>query len=128
MGHDLLDRPLSQLFLILAKMYLPFLVFGGTFHLVYRFVMPPLLARLSSAWQRAALHAAAIACVTLAIGLALVELLERISQRPIGVGNFLIVSLIFSCACLLPALGIQQLRVRAQRAEHATLVERKAAL
>jgi two-component system sensor histidine kinase AlgZ len=129
MGHAELGRslPLPALLLALVRMYLPFLVYGPAFQLVYVYVMPAGLRRLARPWQRIALHAAVIATLVCVISLPLTAALEHIGNRMQRV-EFLIVSLIFSCAFILPSLAVQSLRARARSAEHTALIERKAAL
>src|ERR1043165_2693259 len=51
-GHDPLGRPGPGLLLSLARMYLPFAGYGLAFHLLYRFVMPRLLWRVTAPWAR----------------------------------------------------------------------------
>lgn len=130
MGHQDLGRslPLSALLLALAKMYLPFLAYGATFQLVYVYLMPAVLRRLAATWQRIALHAAVIAALVFVMSLPLTAALARMGNHRMQHVEFLIVSLIFSCAFIVPSLAVQRLRARARTAEHAALIERKAAL
>jgi two-component system sensor histidine kinase AlgZ len=128
MGHDLLNETLPQLLHAVWKIYLPFLVFGAVFHLVYLYAMPAALRALTRPWQRAALHVVVVVSVTLVVGPALAGVLGRVMGRAVSTQNFLIVSLIFSSMFVFPGLLLQRLRVRAQTAEHLALVERKAAL
>ncbi|HEX6241374.1 MAG TPA: histidine kinase [Polyangiales bacterium] len=125
-GHNLLHQPLP-LALLLLKAYLPFFAYGGAFHLAYRHLMPALLRRTCSAVVRATLHAAALLVVVPAVSLPLVPCMEYLLQRTLPQSH-LLVSYIFSAACLFPALCVQQLRHRARTAEHRALRERKAAL
>lgn len=121
-------QPLSVWLSGAAQMYLPFLVYGGGFQLIYHYAMPHVMRGIHKDWQRACIHAITILGGTLLIALGLVRLLRRLSGEPVDFLDFYIVSLIFSCACLLPALALQRLRIRARNAEHQALVERKAAL
>jgi two-component system sensor histidine kinase AlgZ len=128
LGHDLLDKPLPLLLRALAKTYLPFIVYGATFQLLYVYVMPALLRRASHPAARAALHGGVIIAVNLLGTSLLVPLLQRVWGFSVGWLNFLIISIIFTCAVMFPALSLQRLRLRAHTAEHVALAERKAAL
>ncbi|HKP59850.1 MAG TPA: histidine kinase [Polyangiales bacterium] len=131
MGHDELARgrlALPALLLALAKMYLPFLVYGGAFQLVYVYVMPRLLRGLTRSWQRIALHAAVMVTLVYVLSLPLTAALSHFETHRMQRVEFLIVSMIFSCAFILPSLAVQRLRARARTAEHIALMERKAAL
>ena len=128
MGNDLLGSPWPVFLHKLLLMYLPFLMYGLSFHLFYRFVMPPLWRRVEGQGRRAVLHVSAVALVTPLVAVAIVPLMDRIVGAPIDRLEFVIVSFIFSSACLFPALALQRLRLRARTAEHRALIERKAAL
>lgn len=128
LGHNLLDSALPWLLRSLLKMYLPFIVFGGLFQLLYRYVMPSLLRHAHTPWARFAVHVAVILPVVAGVSTLLVPWLEPLTERPVERRNFMIISLIFSVATLFPALSLQRLRLRARSAEHRALVERKAAL
>jgi two-component system sensor histidine kinase AlgZ len=127
MGHDLLDKSLPLLLRALLKMYLPFMAFGGTFLLLYAYAMPSVLRRVTTPLARAAVHVAAMLLVVAAVSVPLYPLLFQTSH-PSGLLGFMIVSTIFSAACIFPAIVVQGLRLRARSAEHRALVERKAAL
>jgi two-component system, LytTR family, sensor histidine kinase AlgZ len=127
-GHDAIGQPLSVWVKGAVSMYLPFIVYGGGFQLVYLYLMPHLLRGLTRTWQRVAVHALVISAGTFVIALGLAPLLEPDPLDSIQFLDFYLVSLIFSCACLIPGLAFQRQRVRARAAEHLALVERKAAL
>lgn len=127
LGHNLLDQPMPLVALVL-KAYVPFLAFGGAFHVLYRTVMPRLLARASSSMARALLHVTALLVVVPVVSLPLIPLLSWWLERDINCPSTIIVSYIFSAACLFPSLAIQRFRIRANQAEHQALLERKAAL
>jgi two-component system sensor histidine kinase AlgZ len=131
MGHDLLGQPWPRFLRALLEMYLPFMVYGSAFHLVYRYVMPPLLRRAKARFGRlgrAALQLAPLAIVTPLVAVALLPLMRHVLHKRMPALDFLIVSSIFSSACILPGLAVQRLRLRAQSAEHRALVERKVSL
>jgi len=137
-GHDLLERPAPVLLLSLARMYLPFAGYGLAFHLLYRFVMPRVLARAAApwprwarprwAWSRWALHVGAVLLVTPPVAVLLSPIVRSLGAERHSFGAFLAVSFIFAFACVLPAVGLQGLRTRARTAEHRALVQRQAAL
>jgi two-component system sensor histidine kinase AlgZ len=127
-GHDLLERPGPVLLRSLAKMYLPFAGYGLAFHLLYRFVMPRLLARVTAPWARWALHVGAVLLLTPLVAVLLLPGMRGLGGERHAFGEFLAVSFIFAFACVLPAVGFQGLRARARAAEHRALVQRQAAL
>jgi two-component system sensor histidine kinase AlgZ len=128
LGHDLLYKSFPLLLQTLLKMYLPFLAFGWSFQLVYSYLVPRPLARLRHPLARASLHVAVMTGVVLVVASALFPLFRVVAGHAMRWSHFLIVSGIFSVACVLPALALQRLRLRARSAEHRALVERKAAL
>jgi hypothetical protein len=97
----------------LAKMYLPFAGYGLAFHLLYRFVMPRLLPRAAAPWAQWALHVGAVLLLTPLVAVLLVPAMRGLGGQWSSFGEFLTVSLIFSFACVLPAVGLQGLRARA---------------
>ena len=127
-GHDLFEQPWPLLLRSLLRMYLPFAVFGLAFHLLYQYVMPLLLRRVERRSVRAALHVGAVALLTPPVAAAILPVASLIGGRGMDPVNYLIVSLIFSSACIFPSVALQGLRQRARTAEHLALVERKAAL
>jgi two-component system sensor histidine kinase AlgZ len=128
MGHDLLERPGPLFWRSLAKMYLPFAGFGLAFYLLYRFVMPRLLPRVSACWKQWALHVGAVLLLTPPVAVLLLPGMRALGGEWLSFGEFLTVSFIFASACILPAVGLQGLRTRARTAEHLALVQRQAAL
>jgi len=127
-GHDLLDKGPWDLLRALLKMYLPFFVYGGSFQLLYMFVMPHLLGSVRSRLLRATAHIIAMIVVVVTLAWPMFPLFDWLKGRPIDRRDFLIVSFIFSSLCLFPGLALQGQRVRAQRAEHRALREREIAL
>ncbi|MET0390853.1 MAG: histidine kinase [Polyangiales bacterium] len=128
LGHELLDQSPLPFLVSVLKTFLPFMAFGGTFQLLYRYVMPGPLRRARSRLARFALHAIALVTVVLVLGSALVPVVQAITKHPISWTRFVILSTIFSITTVVPSLMFQQLRLRARRAEHRALTERKAAL
>lgn len=128
LGHNLLDKSLPVLLRALLKMYLPFIVFGGLFQLLYLFVMPALLKRARGPLLRAAVHTGVMLPVVFLVSLLLFPWLDSIAGYTVDRRNFVVVSLIFSAGCVFPSLAFQRLRLRARSAEHRALVEREAAL
>jgi len=127
-SDNLLDAPSSGLLHALLKMYVPWLVYGAAYHVVYDKLVPRVLPALRRPWQHGLLHAGIVGVVTFGVALALVPALGWLCGEPLEWGEFLIVSLIFSCASLFPSLALQRWRVRAQTAEQKALLERRAAL
>jgi two-component system sensor histidine kinase AlgZ len=128
MGHDLPGTSWALFARGLLCMYLPFVAFGLAFHVVYRRVMPRLLAPAQKRAARLALHGAAVLVVTPPVAAAIFPLIQVLAIRELDYSGFLIISFIFTAACLFPSLGVQALRHRARSAEHHALTLRKAAL
>ncbi|HWO09477.1 MAG TPA: histidine kinase [Polyangiaceae bacterium] len=128
MGYDLLSKPWPVFLRVVAKMYLPFGAFGLVFYILYRFVLPQPLRRVKSWGARMAVHALVMLLVTPPVATALLPLMHALGGRALGWLNFLIISLIFSAACLFPSVAVQELRHRARNAEHRALALRQAAL
>jgi hypothetical protein len=81
MGHDLLGQPWPLFLRALLKMYLPFMVYGSAFHLVYRYLMPPLLRGAQARFGRlgrAALQLAPLAIVTPLVAVPLLPLMRQV--------------------------------------------------
>jgi two-component system, LytTR family, sensor histidine kinase AlgZ len=128
MGHDWQAREWTSILRSVLEMYLPFIAFGLVFHVLSRTVMPRLVSGVRSRGARTAVHAAVVAVVTPVVVAGLLPLLRWVGSEKMGYWNYLLVSLIFTVACLFPSLWCQELRHRARSAEHRALIERKAAL
>jgi len=128
MGDDPSRLAWAPFLLGLAKMYLPFITYGLVFHVLYHRLMPRLVAGLKGVRQRTALHAAVVVVVTPVVAFLLQPLERLLTAHPTQYTHYLIISYIFTAACLFPSLWCQELRHRTRRAEHLALVERKAAL
>lgn len=127
--HDnLLNAALPELKHELIKMYVPWLVYGGVYQVVYNKLMPYALDALRRRWQRVLLHAGVVCAVTLGAALGIVPVLEWVCGEAMDFRGFLTVSFIFSCASVFPSLALQRWRVRAQAAEQKASLERRAAL
>lgn len=128
MGHSLFDQSPAVYLPFVIKTYAPFVVFGATFHFVYRYLMPRLLPAIRTAAARAVLHVVMMLVVVCLVAVGLVPLLGRLMGGRVEPFNFVVISTIFSASMLFPALALQRQRTRARSAEHAALMERKAAL
>jgi len=107
-------------------MEMTFVVNPGVYWLFYRYVVPKFLPGLGRA--QTAFHIA----VPFVLGIPLAVLLYpphvAICGNDFGVGKFIVVSVVFSCACLWPSLAFQRMRIKAKTAERQALIERQAAL
>jgi two-component system, LytTR family, sensor histidine kinase AlgZ len=128
MGHDLSGKPWPLFLRGLVEMYLPFVAFGLVFYILYRYVLPGPLRRVKTWGARMGVHAVVMALVTPLVATALLPLMHVLAGRQIGWLEFLIISLIFTAACLFPSAAVQELRHRAHDAEHRALALRQAAL
>jgi two-component system sensor histidine kinase AlgZ len=128
MRRDVLELSTSAVMFVLVKAYLPFSVFGGAFYLVYRYVMPRLLRRIARASLRGVAHLVVMILVVLAVSALLFPVIRSLAGHSASPLHFVSISLIFSASFLLPSLALQRQRLRARRAEHLALRERKAAL
>lgn len=128
MGHDWNGRTWSHILRSVLDMYLPFIVFGLAFHVLYHAVMPRFVAGRRSLSARAALHAVVVVVVTPIIAAGLYPVMRLLSAASMGYWRFLAISFIFTVACVFPSLWCQELRHRARSAEHRALALRKAAL
>jgi two-component system, LytTR family, sensor histidine kinase AlgZ len=128
MGHDWRSRQWPVFLRSLVEMYLPFIVYGLVFHVLYRTIMPRLVARVRHRSERTALHAAAVVVVTPIVAAGLLPAMSLLGPEKMGYWDFLLVSYIFTVACIFPSTSCQELRHRARSAEHRALTERKAAL
>jgi two-component system sensor histidine kinase AlgZ len=128
LGHRMLERPLPEVVLMVLKNYLPFAIYGTVFHYVYRDIMPRLLATTASRALRGLMHVCVMLLTVMLVAPFVIWIVETVLQHPVQRLNFLVVSTIFSSACLFPSLALQSMRLRARSAEHRALVERQAAL
>jgi two-component system sensor histidine kinase AlgZ len=125
---DLADKPIALLLRSIASTYIPFLALGLAFHVVYRHVMPGVLARARTGAARLLLHLTALVLVSTAVSLAVRPLHDLFCDHRQTALSFAVVSTILSATCVLPALLVQRLRLRAQAADRRAMAEREAAL
>lgn len=125
---NLFSFPLLKIARVLAAQYVPFLCIPAALHTVYRYLMPRWLASLPDPRWRPLLHAAVITLVTLSVGYPVHSLKCLINGSCTPLLPFLWTSVTFSFSFVLPALLIQDLRVRRKSAERVAAAEQKARL
>jgi two-component system sensor histidine kinase AlgZ len=107
---------------------IPFYSLSLAFHLVYRFVMPRVLARLGPVRREWTVHLAAVLLVAPPMAL-LVRPLERIvCRRELPLVPALLTCTIISALFIFPSLALQRHRRRAAASERMALRERQTAL
>jgi two-component system sensor histidine kinase AlgZ len=107
---------------------IPFYSLSLAFHLVYRFVMPHVVARVGPGWRQWAAHVVAVLLVAPSVAL-LVRPLERIvCRREMPLVPALLTCTIISALFIFTSLAFQRHRRRAAHSERMVLRERQAAL
>jgi two-component system, LytTR family, sensor histidine kinase AlgZ len=125
---DLLDMPRAALLRNVASTYIPFLAQGFAFHVVYRHLMPTLVARARGGVARMLLHLAVLVLLSVTVSMVVRPLHDLFCDHPRSPLSFAVVSTVISATCVLPALLVQRLRLRAQAAERHAMAEREVAL
>jgi len=112
----------------LAANCVAFLTIPPALHLVYRRVMPRLLARCLSFGQRLAVHIAMTGAVTACVALAIHPIVDRLFDHGPSALTWTLRAVAVALVMLLPALVFEELRGRAAAAERRLLEQRQAAL
>lgn len=105
---------------------LPFTALPLGFWLLYRFGVPRFISRLGRA--AGLFHFAVPFVVAPPLAWLLYPLHAVLCGHAAGVASFVLISVIFSCMVLWPALAFQRLRLKTRAAERQALIERQAAL
>ncbi|MDI1447436.1 histidine kinase [Polyangium sp. 6x1] len=125
---DLFSRPLGQVLVPIAGLYVPFLTLSFTFHALYVWVMPKVVPRLRSPFARGALHVAVTTAVPVLLAPFLLAFKARIAPGEHEPREFALECVIISWIYLFPALIVQRLRNKARTIERMAQLEREAAL
>jgi two-component system sensor histidine kinase AlgZ len=112
----------------LAANCVAFLTIPPALHLVYRRVMPRLLARCASFGQRLAVHVAMAGAVTACVALSIYPIIDRLFDHGPSAVTWTLRAVAVALVMLLPALVFEELRGRATAAERRLLEQRQAAL
>jgi len=108
----------------LASMLIPFVAITGVLHPLYTFVMPKVLARVSSRTARGAVHLAVVASVSSLTS----ALHNAVCGKDLAATQFAVVSVIIASLIIFPSLLVQAQRNRVQRVERLAMAERQATL
>jgi two-component system sensor histidine kinase AlgZ len=107
---------------------IPFYSLSLAFHLVYRFVMPRVVARVGPGWRQGAAHVAAVLIVAPPVALLVRPLEQVVCRREMPLVPALLSCIVISALFIFPSLALQRHRRRAARSERLVLRERQAAL
>jgi two-component system, LytTR family, sensor histidine kinase AlgZ len=119
-GPDALGRILS--------MVVPFAILGSATFAAYEWVMPALLARLSSPWQRMVLHLLVVGVISIGLGRAVFPLHHLLCNESVAPTEFVSVCVVITSLMVFPGLLFQAQRRRNQLMEYQLVLERQAAL
>jgi two-component system sensor histidine kinase AlgZ len=112
----------------LAVNVVAFLTIPAGIHLLYRFVMPPLLDRVRARAGRALLHVVMSALAAAAVAWLVSPVVDRVDVDDLDLGMFIFRSVAITWGFVLPTLFVQALRRRAAEAERRMHEQRQAAL
>ncbi len=126
--YDLPSLPLAMIGRKIASMYLPFISISAAITVVYLFVMPRLLSRVSTPWRRWALHLVVVAAVALVVCAMIRPLHSALCGFNVPASSFALTSVAISYVMTIPALAVQDARNRARAIEQFAMASRQAAL
>ena len=112
----------------IAANYIPFVAAPLTFQLLYRFVMPRLLARVQSRAGRILLHSSVVTVAAALVAQAILPLHRWAIQKNDQRLEFTLICVVLSWLFLFPALLVQSWRRRTRAMELAMMAERQVAL
>ena len=118
----------GDLVVSIVALTIPFYSLSLAFHLVYRFVMPRVVARVGLGWKQWAAHAAAVVIVAPPVALLVRPLEQAVCRREMPLVPALLSCVLISALFVFPSLAIQRHRRRAAKSERMVLRERQAAL
>jgi two-component system sensor histidine kinase AlgZ len=128
LSGNVFQRTPKDLLQELATNYIAFFSIAAAVHALYRHVMPTLVARGRTLTERLLIHAGAGALTAAAVGLVVHPVVAVALQRDIPLSSWLVKNVVVTWTIQLPALVLQELRVRAEAAERLLLEQQQAAL
>jgi len=120
--------PTSSLPRDFAINYVGFFTLPIAIHVVYRTVMPRLIARCPGVVRRFAVHLAVTGLITAAVALAIYPVIDWIGHSGPPLATWLLRAITTSWLIIVPALVMQELRMRAEAVERRWQDQRQAAL
>jgi two-component system sensor histidine kinase AlgZ len=124
----LLDRSGLDQLRAFAGFLVPGVIMPAVFQLLYITVMPRLHHRLPPGRWRWLLHVGAVLVVPPAVAVLIHPLQGWVNGRPVPLWQFVLTCGVLSAVLVLPAVALQQLRLRARAHERQAAAERQAAL
>ncbi|WP_170319894.1 sensor histidine kinase [Polyangium spumosum] len=128
LAGDLFVVRLEEALVRIAGIYFPFITISFSFHALYVWVMPGLVARLRTPFSRGALHVAVTTAVPVVLAPLILAVKGRFFPGQHKLAKFALECVIISWIYIFPALIVQRLRNRAQNVERMAQLERQAAL
>ncbi|MEO7731347.1 MAG: sensor histidine kinase [Kofleriaceae bacterium] len=112
----------------LAANYIAFATIPAALHLIYRLVMPAVIARCATFARRLVAHLAITALVTAGVALAIYPITVALIDHGPELATWLLRTVTIAWLVILTALVVQELRGRAEAGERRLLEQRQAAL
>jgi signal transduction histidine kinase len=120
--------PTSSLPRDFAINYVGFFTLPLAIHIVYRTVMPRLIARCPGVVRRFAVHLAMTGVITAGVAIAIYPVIDWIGHSGPPLVTWLLRAVTTTWLIIVPALAMQELRVRAEAVERRWQDQRQAAL